>query len=85
MAPEGDGLAIVGRLAAKGVFLPVIIVTANGDAPGCVCAFKVGVLEFWEDPADEHELLSFVRNVLDRNATSVERDTSWKVWRRCCS
>jgi FixJ family two-component response regulator len=77
--PEGDGLAIVGRLAAKGVFPPVIIVTGNGDVPGCVGAFKIGVLEFSEDMADEHELLSFVRNALDRNATSAARDSSWKV------
>ena len=77
--PEVDGLAVVERLAAKGVFLPVIIVTGYGDVPSCVRAFKMGVLEFLEKPVDEHELLGFVRKALAQNATSVERSSFSKV------
>ena len=77
--PKTDGLAVVERLAAKGVFLPVIIVTGDGDVPSCARAFKMGVLEFSGTPVDEHELLGFVRKALAHNPTSVQRTSSWKV------
>jgi two-component system, LuxR family, response regulator FixJ len=77
--PEVDGLAVVERLAAKNVCLPVIIVTGYGDVSSCVRAFKMGVCEFLEKPIDEHQLLSSVRKALARNTRLLERPSSSRL------
>ena len=55
--PDMDGLEVQARLVARGVRLPVIVVTGHGDVPTAVRAMKAGALDFIEKPIDEDRLL----------------------------
>jgi FixJ family two-component response regulator len=48
--PEMSGLELLARMRERAVRLPVLIVTAYGDAVGAVRALKSGAVEFFEKP-----------------------------------
>jgi FixJ family two-component response regulator len=63
--PEMTGLEVQRTLAADGVTLPVIFLTADGDVNACAKAFKGGAFDFLEKPADEPRLMRSIRHALD--------------------
>lgn len=56
--PEMDGLEVQRELSARGVTMPVVILTGHGDVPIAVQAIKDGAFEFLEKPFDKATLLS---------------------------
>ncbi len=48
--PGMDGLAVQREMAARGVRLPVVVVTAHGDVPLAVQAMRAGASDFIEKP-----------------------------------
>lgn len=58
--PGMDGIELQRFLSAKGVTLPVIILTAHGDVPLAVEAMKQGAIDFIEKPASEAQLLAAI-------------------------
>lgn len=62
--PELDGLGLQRRLNARGLRLPVIVMTGHGDVPIAVEALKAGAADFLEKPFDDEQLLAAVRNAL---------------------
>ena len=66
--PDMDGLALQELLATRGIFLPVIILTGQGDVPKAVRALKAGAVDFLEKPAEPAELLRRVSAALARDA-----------------
>ena len=56
--PEIDGLAVQAELKARGIALPVIVMTGHGDVTVAVAAMKSGAVDFLEKPFDKAELLS---------------------------
>jgi FixJ family two-component response regulator len=63
--PEMDGLELQSTLAARGIDLPTIFLTANGDVAACARAFKAGAMEFLEKPVHGAVLLKSVRRALE--------------------
>jgi two-component system response regulator FixJ len=74
--PGMDGLEVLGALRAKGVSLPVIIMTGHGDVSLAVQAMKAGALDFIEKPFEKAVLLSAIDHGIERlkrSAADVDR------------
>lgn len=56
--PEIDGLEVQAELKARGIALPVIVMTGHGDVTVAVAAMKAGAVDFLEKPFEKAELLA---------------------------
>ena len=56
--PEIDGLAVQAELKARGIALPVIVMTGHGDVTVAVAAMKAGAIDFLEKPFEKAELMA---------------------------
>ena len=65
--PDMDGLELQNRLASKGVHLPIIFISGHADVPRCAEAMKAGAVDFLEKPADDEQILSLIRQALERD------------------
>lgn len=76
--PGMDGLEVQEALKAKGVTLPVIIMTGHGDVNLAVRAMKAGALDFIEKPFEKAVLLGAVEHAMSRLKQTAEtlRDAS---------
>lgn len=63
--PGMDGLTLLEHMRAKGLQLPVVVVTGHGDVALAVRAMKAGALDFLEKPYTNAVLLEAVRRGLD--------------------
>jgi len=64
--PGMDGLEVQEALKAKGVTLPVIIMTGHGDVSLAVRAMKAGAIDFIEKPFQKAVLLSAIEQGINR-------------------
>jgi FixJ family two-component response regulator len=62
--PGMSGLELQARLKAEGSRIPIIFVTAHGDAKMKMQAMKAGAVEFLSKPFDDEVLLEKVRAAL---------------------
>lgn len=76
--PEMNGLELVAELKARGVSLPVIVITGHGDVPLAVEAMKAGVCDFLEKPFSDEALLGAIGRALDGMAESQSVQTEAK-------
>lgn len=76
--PDIDGLQLQARLAARGVRLPVIVMTGHGDVPVAVRAMKAGAMDFLEKPFQDDQLLDAIMRALERNGRELEAAASSK-------
>jgi two-component system response regulator FixJ len=76
--PDIDGLQLQARLAARGVRLPVIVMTGHGDVPVAVRAMKAGAMDFLEKPFQDDQLLDAIMRALKRNGRELEAAASSK-------
>jgi FixJ family two-component response regulator len=65
--PGASGLDLQKTLAAKGVDLPIVFVTAYADVPLTVRAMKAGALEVLTKPFDDQALLDVVQAGLEKS------------------
>ncbi|UZW57197.1 response regulator FixJ [Sphingobium sp. JS3065] len=77
--PDMDGLAVQRELRARGVMLPVVIMTGHGDIDMAVTAMKAGASDFIEKPFEKAALLGCVEAarrvaVADRGANARADD-----------
>lgn len=63
--PGFDGLEVQARLAERGLVLPLVIITAHGDAATARAALKGGAVDFLEKPVDESVLLEVVNEAIN--------------------
>ena len=66
--PGTEGLAVQSRLAAQGIGMPVIVLTAHGDAANARAALKGGAFEFLEKPVDDALLAKTIEAALTLDA-----------------
>jgi FixJ family two-component response regulator len=71
--PEMTGAELQDELAARGLTLPVVVITAHGDVAATRAAFKAGAVDFLEKPIDPDALLAAVDAALARDAELRER------------
>jgi two-component system response regulator FixJ len=58
--PEMDGLEVQRELNARGIAMPVIVLTGHGDVAIAVQAMKGGAVDFIEKPFDKATLMSAI-------------------------
>jgi len=64
--PEKDGLEVQQELTARGVAMPVIILTGHGDVAIAVRAMKAGAVDFIEKPFEKAALLAALGAAFER-------------------
>lgn len=72
--PEVSGLEVQERLAARGVRMPVIMISAFGDVPTAVRAMKGGAADFLEKPFNDQALLDRIQQCLEADARNRLED-----------
>ena len=71
--PGLGGLAVLDRLVAEGVDLPVVMLTGHGTVEMCRRAFKAGAAEFLEKPVDDEQLIEALQQAVRAHVRSRER------------
>ncbi|CAK0763668.1 Transcriptional regulatory protein FixJ [Gammaproteobacteria bacterium] len=66
--PGMSGLELQRRLVARGIILPVIIITGHGDVTTAVQAMKTGAVDFLEKPFNDQVLLDRIHDAITRDA-----------------
>ncbi len=66
--PGMNGLDLQERLAADGIRIPVIIISAHGDVESAVRAMKCGAVDFVKKPYKGKVLLARIREALELDA-----------------
>ena len=71
--PGMSGLELQAALRARGVGLPVIVITGHGDVPVAVRALKLGAADFIEKPFDDEAFLGAIAEAVaaDTKAAGV--------------
>ena len=59
-----DGLALQADLKARGIAVPVIVITGHGEVKLAVQAMKAGAVDFLEKPFTQHDLVESVKCAL---------------------
>ncbi len=68
--PGLSGIELQRELVQSGIHLPIIFITAHGDIPMTVRAFKAGAVEFLTKPFRSRDLLGAVRAALERERSA---------------
>jgi two-component system OmpR family response regulator len=77
MLPGEDGLALCRQLRARSQ-LPVLMLTARGDAADRILGLEMGADDYLPKPFDPRELLARIRSIL-RRAKALPPDTEFNV------
>ena len=64
--PEMDGLEVQRELNSRGIAMPVIVLTGQGDISIAVQAMKAGAVDFLEKPFEKAQLLEAIERGFDR-------------------
>ncbi len=70
--PGMNGLDLQEEMARRGIHMPVIMITGDGDVPAAVRAMKAGAMDFLEKPFRPAHLLDLVREALKADRSSQE-------------
>ncbi len=66
--PDMDGLDVQRELNARGVAMPVVMLTGHGDVAAAVQAMQAGAVDFLEKPSERDVLLRAIGSAFDRLA-----------------
>lgn len=72
--PEMDGLEVQQEMAARGIDMPVVILTGHGDIALAVKAMRGGAVNFIEKPYEKEELLRAIEEAYARLDRSHDRE-----------
>ena len=62
--PEMSGIELQREMKARGIDLPIIILTGHADVESAVKTLKMGAVDFLQKPADTDELFESVENAV---------------------
>jgi two-component system, LuxR family, response regulator FixJ len=62
--PGMGGLELQEHMTARGITMPVIMLTAYAEVPAAVRAMKAGAVDFVEKPFSDHALLERIQNAV---------------------
>jgi two-component system response regulator FixJ len=82
--PEMDGLEVQAELNARGVTMPVIVLTGHGDITTAIAAMKGGASDFIEKPFEKEVLLqaidaAFARLAQGSRAAGIAHDARVRI------
>lgn len=82
--PGIDGLQLQEEIRKRQIFVPVIIVTGNGDIPLAVRAMRAGAADFIEKPVDQGHLLKSIEKAIalgreQRHAVATTEDAVSRI------
>ena len=69
--PDGEGLDLVRHIQAKGLDLPIAVITAYGSTENAVAALKAGAFDYLAKPVALEQLRALVKSALKIDATSA--------------
>jgi len=72
--PQIDGLVVQQEMAARGIDMPVVILTGHGDIAAAVKAMRAGAVNFLEKPYEKEDLLHAIEEALKRIDRLDDRD-----------
>ncbi|UAK23088.1 response regulator transcription factor [Sphingomonas nostoxanthinifaciens] len=64
--PDMDGLEVQEQLRARGIAMPVVVLTGHGDVPLAVRAMKAGAVDFLEKPFEKAVLVAAIARAVER-------------------
>lgn len=71
--PGTSGPELQNRLAALGIALPVVFLTAHGDLPTGIQAMKDGAVDFLQKPVDGELLVRTLQQAIERQLSRQEQ------------
>ena len=74
MLPDIDGLEVCRRIRQRGSAIPILMLTARGDATDRVVGLEIGADDYLPKPFEPRELLARVRAVLRRGRAGPHSD-----------
>jgi two-component system response regulator FixJ len=72
--PGRGGLEVQEELRARGIALPVVVITGHGDVPLAVRAMKAGAADFVEKPFSDEVILASIRRALAMSVPAQRTD-----------
>jgi len=69
--PGLNGLELQERIAVDRSEMPIIFISGYGDVPKTVRAMKAGAVEFLTKPFSDNDLLSAIRQAIERSQSTI--------------
>lgn len=71
-----DGISLVRECGARGIDLPIVLISGHADVPMAVSAIKSGAEDFIEKPIDDVQLIAAINRGLARASEQEQRRRS---------
>ena len=66
LMPDLNGLDVQNAMTKRGIVMPVVFLSAQGDVPSTARAMREGALDFLVKPVDEQQLLDAIARARDK-------------------
>src|SRR3954468_2613925 len=80
--PDLNGLELQERIAGDRSEMPIIFISGYGDVPKTVRAMKAGAVEFLVKPFNDDDLLSSIRQAIERSQSTLAAQSEVRELRR---
>ncbi len=80
--PGLNGLELQQRIAGDRSDMPIIFISGYGDVPKTVRAMKAGAVEFLTKPFDDDDLLSAIRQSIERSQATLAQHNEMRQLRQ---
>src|SRR5229473_896906 len=74
MLPDIDGLEVCRQIRRRGSGIPILMLTARGDAMDRVVGLEIGADDYLPKPFEPRELLARLRAILRRKSSPAARE-----------